>query len=191
MINRFVASQRVRMMTQARLFSSFNYRSASNPRVWMNLQRNGKDAGKIEIELFANHSPSLAANFQQLCKEGAKRSFAGTSFNRAVEGHGIYGGLIEGDCQNWGADAMRLPDDNLDVRHHKRGVVSMANHGMNANGSEFVITFGEAHYLDGYNNVVGEVVSGDDVVDQMEADSNREWKMEVEADWKIAKVGHC
>ena len=42
-------------------------------------------------------------------------------------------------------------DENLNLRHHKRGILSMANDGENGNGSEFLITLGKADMLDGYN----------------------------------------
>eukprot|EP00356_Strombidium_inclinatum_P006187 CAMPEP_0170479486 /NCGR_PEP_ID=MMETSP0208-20121228/706_1 /TAXON_ID=197538 /ORGANISM="Strombidium inclinatum, Strain S3" /LENGTH=163 /DNA_ID=CAMNT_0010751889 /DNA_START=1 /DNA_END=492 /DNA_ORIENTATION=+ len=162
MISRFAATQRTQAM--ARMFSSYNYRSATNPRVWMTLARGGSTVGKLEIELFAQHQPSLSANFQALCKTDAPRNYVGSAFKTGLQGHGVQGGAIVGDDSNQGADCMRLPDENLELRHHKRGMVTMTNDGIHSNGSEFMVTFDQAHHLDGYNNVVGEIVGGDYVL---------------------------
>ncbi len=187
MISRFAAAQRTQAM--ARMFSSYNYRSAANPRVWMTLARAGSTVGKLEIELFANHQPSLSENFQQLCKEAAPRNFIGTTFSTGLPGHGVHGGAIAGDAENQGADCMRLPDENLELRHHKRGIVSLTNDGIHSNGSQFMITFDQAHYLDGYNNVVGEIVGGDYVLSQLEADCGRNGK--IASEWSVTQVGHA
>ena len=81
----------------------------------------------------------------------------------------------------------RVADENLLQSHNKRGIVTMTNDGDNSNGSEFLITFDTATYLDGYNNVVGEVVQGLNVLDEMENDCNREGQ--VGAEWEVAAVG--
>ena len=96
-----------------------------------------------------------------------------------MPGHGIQGGNL-GD-ENIGAGSARVDDENLLVRHSKRGIVTMLNNGPNSNGSEFLITFGATTYLDGYHNVVGEVVQGHDVLDQLEGACDREGN--VTGDW--------
>ena len=37
------------------------------PRVFLDLQRNGEDIGRIEIELFSDVVPRTAENFRALC----------------------------------------------------------------------------------------------------------------------------
>ena len=54
----------------------------------MALQRDGADAGKLVFELYANHSPNLAANFEGFCGAGPA-SFAGTSITRGFPGFGV------------------------------------------------------------------------------------------------------
>jgi peptidyl-prolyl cis-trans isomerase-like 3 len=54
------------------------------------------------------------------------------------------------------------------LRHNARGIVSMANKGANANGSQFFITFAPAPHLDGKNTVFGKVLEGSEVLDELE-----------------------
>ena len=60
----------------------------------------------------------------------------------------------------------------------------MMNNGPNTNGSRFMITFGQANNLNGYQNIVGEVVEGLEVLDQIEAASDRQGNLN--GNWTIA-----
>ena len=59
-------------------------------------------------------------------------------------GESIYGGKFE--------------DENLDLLHNAAGILSMANSGKNANGSQFFITFRKTEHLDGKHVVFGRVM---------------------------------
>ena len=61
-----------------------------------------------------------------------------------------------------------LEDENFDLKHSKRYLLSMANKGPNTNSSHFFITFAPLPMLDGKNVVFGEVIEGHRVVDIME-----------------------
>jgi cyclophilin family peptidyl-prolyl cis-trans isomerase len=58
-----------------RTFSSlYQYSSPSNPRVFMNLSKSGESIGTVTFELYANHCPKTAANFQGLCSGDSGKS---------------------------------------------------------------------------------------------------------------------
>jgi hypothetical protein len=56
----------------------------------------------------------------------------------------------------------------LNLKHDRRGVLSMGNSGKNSNTSQWFITFQSAPQCDGKHVVFGEVVSGWSVLDDME-----------------------
>ena len=159
----------------SRMFSIYNYQSASHQRVWMEVEKNGQNKGRMVFELYDSLSPNLAENFTSFCTGEAQghRSYVGTTFGKGWAGHGIYGGAIDGCDKNLGANNERNVDENLEVRHHKRGVLSLVNDGPHSNGSQFLVTFGEANYLNGYNNVLGELVQGESVLSEMESSCAR------------------
>ena len=162
-------------MAFRRLFSTLNYNTATNPKVFMEVTKNGTPAGKMVFQLYANHAPNLSENFSDLCTT-PDRSYAGTTFEKALPGFAVCGGNLHEE-ENWGAGLMRLPDESLHMRHHKRGLLTMVNEGSHGNGSQFMITFDETPGLDGYQNVVGELVEGEHVLSAIESDSHRSGKL--------------
>ena len=138
MMQRFIRSQTSMGAIAKRFFSAgYNYSDQSNSRVFLQLSRNGSNAGRLVFELYDNHSPALALNFAAFCTGQADnyRSYVGTNLSGGIAGYGFHGGAIAADEENWGATQARLPDENLELRHYKRGILSLANDGTNANGS--------------------------------------------------------
>lgn len=56
----------------------------------------------------------------------------------------------------------------LQMKHDRRGVLSMGNSGKNSNSSQFFLTFDSAPQCDGKHVIFGEVVSGFDIMDAVE-----------------------
>ncbi len=89
--------------------------------------------------------------------------------------------------ENVSAHGVRLQDENLEIRHSKRGLLTTSTHGRNSIGSQFTITFGETPYLDGYQAVFGELVEGHKVLDALEAGVDRLGN--VKEDFTISSAG--
>jgi len=113
------------------------------------------------------------------------KSLQGTAFTKGYPGIFLQGGKI--GCGNTGAEGVRLPDENVQVRHHKRGQLTMFNDGENSNGSEFLITLDRANMLDGYHVCFGEIVEGEEVLKAVEESMSRLGSLK--HDIKIEKCG--
>ena len=128
--------------------SLYSYTCASNPRVYLTVAQGEKKVGDLVFELYSERQPATVESFKALCEGAEGNSYAGTEFHHGQAGFGISGGRI-GE-ENVGAFGTRLMDEDLTMRHNKRGQLTLVNDGENAGGSEFTITFGEANYLNGY-----------------------------------------
>ena len=74
--------------------------------------------------------------------------------------------LGRGGQSCWGRP---FQDEFCELKHNKRGILSMANSGPNTNGSQFFIIFQPRGHLDKKHTVFGEVVNGLEVLDAVEA----------------------
>jgi cyclophilin family peptidyl-prolyl cis-trans isomerase len=62
-----------------------------------------------------------------------------------------------------------FPNENVDsLQHIGPGIVAFRNFGPGTNNSQFYITLNRLPYFDGVNQVIGNVVSGFDVLDQFQ-----------------------
>jgi len=124
--------------------------------------------GKFKIKLFADRAPKTVENFVALV-EGAKTGkpfYDGTIFHRVIPDFMIQGGDPEGTGR--GGPGYRFADEfHPELKHTKKGILSMANAGPNTNGSQFFITVAATPWLDNKHSVFGEVSEGYMVVEKI------------------------
>ena len=121
--------------------------------------------GRIVIKLRPDLAPQHAERIKQLARDG---------FYNNVPFHRVMDGFMAqtGDGQNFnGTGGSKYPNlkQEFSSTHFKRGIVGMARRGDSTDSanSQFFIMFGDGASLDGQYTVIGEVVSGMDVVDKL------------------------
>jgi peptidylprolyl isomerase len=121
--------------------------------------------GRIVIKLRTDIAPKHAERIKQLAREG---------FYNNVPFHRVMDGFMAqtGDGQNFnGTGGSKYPNlkQEFSNEHFKRGIVGMARRGdsVDSANSQFFIMFADGSSLDGQYTVIGEVVSGMDVVEKL------------------------
>jgi peptidylprolyl isomerase len=121
--------------------------------------------GRVVIKLRTDIAPQHAERIKQLAREG---------FYNNVPFHRVMDGFMAqtGDGKNFdGTGGSKYPNlkQEFSSVHFKRGIVGMARRGdsVDSANSQFFIMFADGASLDGQYTVIGEVVSGMDVVDKL------------------------
>jgi len=117
--------------------------------------------GDMKVKLFDSSVPITTDNFKKLVKEGF---YDGTIFHRVIKDFMVQGGDPEGN--GTGGPGYNIKDEFVkELRHNKRGLLSMANSGPNTGGSQFFITLVPTPWLDDKHAIFGEIIEGQDVLD--------------------------
>ncbi len=131
----------------------------------------GAANGTVVIDLLPDVAPQHVAQITALAKEGA---YDNVVFHRVIDGFMAQTGDVQygkagGDTSMAGMGGSSKPDIPAEFSSSlsfQRGVVGMARaQDPNSANSQFFIVFGDASFLDGQYTIVGNVVSGMEVVD--------------------------
>lgn len=118
--------------------------------------------GEIVIQLYPDKAPVTVNNFVFLARQGY---FDGVTFHRVLKNFMAQTGDPTG--AGGGGPGYEFANEDSDLKFDKAGVVAMANHGRDTNGSQFFITLGPAEHLNGDYTIFGQVISGMEVVNQI------------------------
>jgi peptidylprolyl isomerase len=142
--------------------------------------------GRIVVKLRPDLAPKHAERIKQLAREGF---YNNVPFHRVIDGFMAQ----TGDGKNFnGTGGSKYPDLAAEFSNvpFKRGVVGMARASSpDSANSQFFIMYADGAFLNGKYTVVGDVVSGMDVVDKLKRgepvqDPDKMVKVQVASDIK-------
>ncbi|CAA7013228.1 unnamed protein product [Microthlaspi erraticum] len=148
-----------------------------NPKVFFDMTVDGKPAGRIVMELFADTTPRTAENFRALCtgekgmgRFGKPLHYKGSIIHELDLDYTFSGGdIIPGE--GLGGESIYedryFEDENFIRKHTGPGILTMWNRGSNTNGSQFMICMTEIEEYDNDCVVVGQVIQGLDVIESI------------------------
>jgi len=121
------------------------------------------EKGDIVTELYADKAPVTVNNLVFLANEGF---YDNTTFHRVLEDFMAQGGDPTGTGA--GGPGYQFEDEiDSELSFDRPGLLAMANSGPGTNGSQFFFTFGPTPWLDGRHTIFGEIIEGQDVLDQL------------------------
>ncbi|XP_035216864.1 peptidyl-prolyl cis-trans isomerase G-like [Stegodyphus dumicola] len=168
------------------------------PRCFLDIEINSVKAGRIVVELYSDICPITCENFRALCtgEKGLGKTtnkplhYKGSPFHRVVKNFVIQGGDFVAGNGTSGESIYggQFKDENFELPHDKPFLLSMSNRGKDSNGSQFFITTQPAPHLNGKHTVFGHVISGQDVISQIE-EINTDQNCRPTKDVRIANCG--
>ncbi|CAI9110126.1 OLC1v1010102C1 [Oldenlandia corymbosa var. corymbosa] len=148
------------------------------PRCFLDISIGGELEGRLVVELYDDVVPKTAENFRALCtgekgvgpNTGAPLHYKGSCFHRVIRGLLVQGGDNSAGDGTGGESiyGLKFEDENFDLKHERKGMLSMANTGPNTNGSQFFITTTQSSQMDGKHVVFGRVIKGLQVIRSIE-----------------------
>ncbi len=128
------------------------------------------DKGTMLLVLEMEKTPLTVANFVGLAEGTFKTAvrpegpyYDGLTFHRVISDFMIQGGCPQGT--GMGDPGYKFRDEiDPSLLHDGPGILSMANGGPGANGSQFFITHKATPWLNGRHSVFGHIVKGQNVV---------------------------
>jgi peptidylprolyl isomerase len=142
--------------------------------------------GRVVIEMRPDLAPKHVAQIKKLAREG---KYDGVLFHRVIDGFMAQ----TGDGKNFdGTGGSKYPNLKAEFSNvpFKRGTVGMARASSpDSANSQFFIMYADGSFLNGKYTVIGDVVSGMDVVDKLKrgepvADPDKMVKVQVASDIK-------
>lgn len=118
--------------------------------------------GSFRVELDCVAAPITCSSFLQLVRQGF---YDGLAFHRVVPDYVVQTGDPRGD--GWGGPGFDLRAEVTRLRF-ERGVLGMADSGLDTAGSQIFLTLAPLPHLDGRYTAFGRTVTGIEILDEIE-----------------------
>ena len=149
---------------------------AGSPVVELDVDLGGRNLS-IALALYAEQAPKHVENFLKLVGEGY---YDGTKFHRIIKGFMVQGGdpntkdPAKG-IETWGQGGpeYKIEPETGDLVHAPYVLSAAKGNEPQSSGSQFFITTGAPHHLDGIHTVFGAVIEGHAAVDELNGVSIR------------------
>ena len=169
-------------MNQEQEYQKSQFSRDDNPKVYMDISRDGDLLGRMEFELFAQICPKTCENFRQIItgQNEFGYTYKKNVFHRIIGDFMAQGGDITQQNGQGGASiyGATFEDENngLMIPHAHRGLLSMANKGRNTNSSQFFISMKNLHWLNGKHVIFGQLTQGMRILRALEVGGSKSGK---------------
>lgn len=159
--------------------------TAVTNKVFFDITIDEKPVGRIVMGLWGELVPRTVENFRALCTgekgksedTGEPLHYKGTNMHRIIRGFCVQGGETFDNGEGSGGESIYGPtfeDENLRCKFTRPGLLAMANGGPDTNGSQFFILTCKADHLSHKCVGFGEILSGMEVIEKIEACGNED-----------------
>lgn len=144
------------------------------PRAYLDISIGESELRRIVIELATDVVPKTAKNFINLCTDSPLGSYKRTNIHNVTKGvYVVAGDILNGNGTGGHAALVEgdrfFPDENFALQFSERGVVGMANGGVDRNASQFFVTLKPLPHLNGRNVAFGKIIEGLDNLKALES----------------------
>lgn len=145
--------------------------------------------GTMTAELYEEKVPNTVMNFITLAESGF--------YNEMLFHVNLSGAYLQGGCPNTkigssgkvgtgGPGYLISEEIREDLKHDARGILSMAKgRGEGKTGSQFIILYDKLPMMDGQQTVFGKIISGFEVLELLEKNSNKNGSLKREISFNI------
>jgi cyclophilin family peptidyl-prolyl cis-trans isomerase len=122
--------------------------------------------GTMKLKLFSKEAPKAVENFTRLITKGYYNNL---TFHRVIPDFMIQGGDPNGNGTGGESIFGKPFEDEFssNLTFSKKGVLAMANSGVNTNGSQFFITLAQTSWLNNHHTIFGEITEGMNVLTEI------------------------